>query len=70
MVLWLQNPRMSVFYSTAAILVAEAIVFFIFGQGEMQPWNGKVIPGAAPVGHWYWLIKSTWRPKVHNIYIV
>jgi hypothetical protein len=43
--------NLSVFYSTAAILVAEAVVFAIFGQGEIQPWNGKVIPGAAPVGH-------------------
>jgi hypothetical protein len=41
----------SVFYGTAGILVSEAVVFAFFGSGELQPWNGKVIAGAAPVGH-------------------
>jgi hypothetical protein len=46
-----KSVSVAVFYGTAGILVAEAVVFALFGQGELQPWNGKVIAGAAPVGH-------------------
>ena len=33
------KPWEPVFYITGAILVAEFIVFALFGKGEVQPWN-------------------------------
>ena len=34
-------PWYIVFYMTAAILLIEAVVFVLFGSGELQPWNSK-----------------------------
>ena len=34
------GPWYIVFYMTIGILAFEALIFTIFGTGEMQPWNG------------------------------